>query len=81
MSFFNWFTTCIDVGPEGFTTPKRPDRGSEGDLGMVAGYERADLGADRYEIELVSYNLVTRAYIQARRTVSCYDCLTYSSTV
>ncbi len=39
MSFFSWFTTCIDVGPEGFTTPKRPDRGNEGDLGMIAGYE------------------------------------------
>ena len=39
MSFFSWFTTCIDVGPEGFTTPKRPDRGKECDFGMIAGYE------------------------------------------
>ena len=35
MSFFNSFTMCMDVGPEGFMTPKRPDRGNEGDLGMV----------------------------------------------
>jgi hypothetical protein len=31
---------CMDVGPEGCTTPKRYDRGNEGDLGKVAaGYE------------------------------------------
>jgi hypothetical protein len=29
---------CIEVGPEGFTTPKRPDRGNEGDLGIITGY-------------------------------------------
>jgi hypothetical protein len=30
----------MDVGPDGFITPKRPDRGNEaGVLGILAGYE------------------------------------------
>jgi hypothetical protein len=58
MSIFSWFTICIEVGPEGFTTPKRPDRGSEGDLGMVAGYERADC----YEIKLVMMIVIQLDY-------------------
>jgi hypothetical protein len=43
---------CMDVGPEGFMTPKRPDRGNEGDLGMVvAGYESG--GVVCYEATVV----------------------------
>jgi hypothetical protein len=36
ISLFNWFTTCMDAGPDGFITPKRPDRGNEAAvLGML----------------------------------------------
>jgi len=36
---FSSFSLCTKrhVGPEGFTTPKRPDRGNEGDFGMMEG--------------------------------------------
>ena len=44
-SFFNWSTTCIDVGPDGFITPKRPDRGSEGGVfGILERYESSHEG-------------------------------------
>jgi len=44
-SFFNWSTTCIDVGPDGFITPKRPDRGSEGGaFGILERYESGHKG-------------------------------------
>ena len=37
MSFFNWSTMCMDVGPGGFMIPKRPDSGNDaGDLGIAS---------------------------------------------
>lgn len=77
MSVFSWFTTCIDVGPEGFTTPKRPDRGNEGDLGMVAEYEsghkkpssllRDKVGGDGHKVRLHCKRLLCK--YGAARTV------------
>ena len=45
--------------------PKRPDRGNEGDLGMVVGYE-SDRAVDNYEVKMMVevMSLVLSAYHQ-----------------
>ena len=47
-SFFNWSTTCMDVGPDGFITPKRPDNGNEaGVFGILERCESEPRKAER----------------------------------
>jgi hypothetical protein len=47
-SFFNWSTTCMDVGPDGFTMPKSPDRGNGGGVFGILEDTRVGHGSPKF---------------------------------